>query len=142
MFKKMSQIVSLCVLLASCSVMDASRLLDPTRPSYEMTAQVGKANSQEKNNIKLETNGKEYKQDAERISNDNNYTADSIKNITQGMSTLELIILIVLAGIAIPTTAQIYSGIKAVIGDIWKGLIIRPLKDIFSLFKRSENGKI
>lgn len=132
----MAQIVSLCVLLASCSVMDASRLLDPSKPTYDVTAQVGKTNNQEKNNIKLETNGKEYKQDAERISNDHNYTADSIKNITQGMSTFELLILVVLAGVAIPTTAQIYSGIKVVIGDIWTGLIIRPLKDIFSIFRK------
>lgn len=138
MFKKMAQIVSLCVLLASCSVMDAARILDPTKPSYDVTAQVGKTNNQEKNNIKLETNGKEYKQDAEQISNDNNYTADSIKNITQGMSTFELFILIVLAGVAIPTTAQIYSGIKVVIGDIWTGLIIKPLKDIFSIFRKEQ----
>lgn len=138
MFKKMAQIVSLCVLLASCSVMDASRLLDPSKPTYDVTAQVGKTNNQEKNNIKLETNGKEYKQDAERISNDQNYTADSIKNITQGMSTFELLILVVLAGVAIPTTAQIYSGIKVVIGDIWTGLIIKPLKDIFSILRKEQ----
>lgn len=128
------QIVSLCLVMASCSILDAGRLLNPDKPSLEVNAQVGKSNSQEKSTIKIQT-GQDLKQDAEKITNDSNYAAERIENITQGMSTFELILMIVLAGLAIPNYSDVLRGVKEIIVDVYKGCKV-VITDLFSIITK------
>lgn len=114
--------------LSSCASLNPLDVLKPDKPSLEVTAQVGKTNQQEKNNIKIEDRKTEVKQDADSISNDTNYTADKIENITQGMSKLELLLFALLAGWAIPTPSKTFEFIKRVISDTLDILIVTPFK--------------
>lgn len=132
--KKTLQIASLCLVLASCSVLDAGRLLTPDKPSLEVSAQIGKSNSQEKSTIKIQT-GQDLKQDAEKITNDSNYVAERIENITQGMSGFELMAMIILAGLAIPTAGGVALGFKVVVVEAYKGLKV-VLGDIASVITK------
>lgn len=124
----------LCLSVASCASLNPLSILNPDKPSLEVSAQVGKTNEQEKNNIKIESDKKEIKQEANKITNDSNYTAEKIENITQGMSKFELILFALLAGWAIPTPSfsAMYKGIKLVISDIYTAAIVAPLKGIAS----------
>lgn len=124
------------LLVSSCASLNPLDVLNPNKPSLEVSAQVGKTNEQEKNNIKLETKGNELRQDADTISNDHNYNADSIQNIVQGMSTIELILLVLMAGVAIPPMRDIYKGVKVVISDTWYACVVVPFTLIASIFKR------
>jgi prepilin-type N-terminal cleavage/methylation domain-containing protein len=127
---------SLLFVLASCASLNPLDILNPDKPSLEVSAQVGKTNEVEKSNIKLESGKQEIKQEAEKITNDNNYTAESMENIVQGMSLVELLIVIVLAGIAIPSIDKVYKGIKVVISDVWSTVAVTPARAIFSIFKK------
>jgi len=127
---------SLLFVLASCASLNPLDILNPDKPSLEVSAQVGKTNEVEKSNIKLESGKQEIKQEAEKITNDNNYTAESMENIVQGMSLVELLIVIVLAGIAIPSIDKVYKGIKVVISDVWSAVVVTPARAIFSIFKK------
>jgi prepilin-type N-terminal cleavage/methylation domain-containing protein len=126
---------SLLFVLASCASLNPFDMLNPDKPSLEVSAQVGKTNEIERSNIKLESGKQEIKQEAEKITNDNNYTAESMENIVQGMSLVELLIVIVLAGIAIPSIDKVYKGIKVVISDVWSAVAVTPARAIFSIFK-------
>lgn len=122
--------------LTSCSVMDAARILDPNKPSLEVSAQVGKTNNQEKSTVKVES-GDKVQQDAESISNDNHYVAETIENVTKSMSAFELVCLVLFAGLAIPSAGQLYTAFKTVVGDFFSAFLIKPIKTVFGLFKGS-----
>lgn len=117
-------------LLTSCASFNPLDVLNPEKPSLEVNAQVGKTNEQEKNNIKVEDSKTEVKQEADSITNDTNYTAEKIENITQGMSKLELIMFALLAGWAIPSPAKTVGFTKRVISDTVNVLIVTPIKAI------------
>lgn len=129
MFKRLTAL-SLLFLIASCASLDPLDVLNPTKPSLEVNAQVGKTNEQEKSNIKVEEGKTEVKQEADSISNDKNYNADKIENIVQGMSKFELALFTLLAGIAIPSYKVLYGGIKTIISDTFNNVIVYPIKGI------------
>lgn len=118
------------LLITSCASLNPLDVLNPAKPSLEVNAQVGKTNEQEKNNIKLESGKQDVRQEAEKISNDNNYTAEKIENVVQGMSKFELIVFALLAGIAIPTYTTMYKALKIIIGDVYNAVIVTPLKSL------------
>lgn len=121
-------LLTIALLLTSCASLNPLDILSPDKPSLEVTAQVGKTNEQEKNNIKVEEGKTEVKQEADSITNDTNYTADKIENITQGMSKLELLLFALLAGWAIPTPAKTFEFVKRVVSDTINILIVIPVK--------------
>lgn len=114
--------------LSSCASLNPLDVLNPNKPSLEVNAQVGKTNEQEKNNIKIEDKKTEVKQEADSITNDTNYTADKIENITQGMSKLELLLFALLAGWAIPTPTKTFEFVKRVVSDTINILVVMPVK--------------
>jgi len=116
------------LLMVSCASLNPLDILSPDKPSLEVNAQIGKTNEQEKNNIKVEEGKTEVKQEADSITNDTNYTADKIENITQGMSKLELLLFALLAGWAIPTPAKTFEFVKRVVSDTINILIVTPVK--------------
>ena len=121
-------LVATSLSLASCASLNPLDVLNPAKPSLEVNAQVGKANEQEKNNIKAEEGKTEVKQEADSITNDTNYTADKIENITQGMSKLELLLFALLAGWAIPAPAKTFEFTKRVVSDTINIIIVTPVK--------------
>lgn len=123
-------------LTSSCASLNPLSILNPAKPSLEVSAQVGKTNEQEKNNIKLESGTNEVRQEADTISNDNNYNADNIQNVIQGMTLTEFIIVVFLAGVALPNWKDMYTGVKVVIGDVWGAVVATPVKAIYSLFRK------
>ncbi len=125
---KLLPILPFLFLLSSCASLNPLDVLNPNKPSLEVNAQVGKTNEQEKNNIKLESGKQDIKQEAEKITNDNNYTADKIENITQGMSIVELLLFTFLAGWAIPTPAETFRFAKRAVSDTVNMLIVMPVK--------------
>ena len=127
---RLVSIIFFSLILSSCASLNPLDVLNPNKPSLEVNAQVGKTNEQEKNNIKLESGKQETKQEAEKITNDNNYTADKIENVVQGMSKFELIVFAMLAGIAIPTYTTMYKALKIIIGDVYNAVIVTPLKSL------------
>ena len=138
----------LCFSVISCASLNPLDILNPDKPSLEVNAQVGKTNEQEKNNIKVESGKQEIKQEADKISNDHNYKADTIENITQQFSKEVLYLVLALIGIviflggwAIPPPKEClvaietllkktYLGIKFVISDILFTFILTPIKAI------------
>ena len=123
-------LVAIILLTSSCASLNPLDILNPSKPSLEVNAQVGKTNEQEKNNIKLESGTKEVKQEADTISNDQNYVADKIENITQGMSKWELALYTLLAGFAIPNIGVFYKGLKVIIADTYNAIVVTPLKGV------------
>ncbi len=129
-------VVLMVLLTTSCASLNPLDVLNPNKPSLEVNTQLGKTNESESNNIKVETGKQEYKQEAEKISNDRNYNADKIENIVQGMSLVEFVIVVLLAGIAIPKASEVYRGVKVVVSDVWGAVVLAPIKAIGSLFGR------
>jgi len=127
---KVFPVIVALFLLTSCASLNPLDVLNPAKPSLEVNAQVGKTNEQEKNNIKVEGGKTEVKQEAEAITNDTNYTADKIENITQGMSKLELLLFALLAGWAIPTPAKTFEFVKRVASDTINMIIVTPVKGL------------
>lgn len=124
------KVIPFMLLITSCASLNPLDVLNPAKPSLEVSAQVGKTNEQEKNNIKVEDGKTEVKQEADSISNDKNYNADKIENIVQGMSKFELALFTLLAGIAIPSYKVLYDGIKTIISDTFNNVIVYPIKGI------------
>lgn len=122
------KVIPFTLLITSCASLNPLDVLNPTKPSLEVNAQVGETNKQEKNNIKVEERKTEVKQEADSITNDTNYTADKIENITQGMSKLELLLFALLAGWAIPTPAKTFEFVKRVVSDTVNIIIVTPVK--------------
>lgn len=130
MNKSITTAIIVSLLLTACASINPLDIINPDKPSLEISAQVGKTNNSEKNNIKLDS-GKNIKQDAEMISNDHNYAADKIENVTQGMSKFELILFSIMAGFAIsPSSVKVlYNAVGVVIKDTYK-LILTPFKGL------------
>lgn len=120
----------LCFSVISCASLNPLDILNPDKPSLEVNAQVGKTNEQEKNNIKVESGKQEIKQEADKISNDHNYTAETIENITQNLPIEYLVIMLFLAGWIIPTPKETFSIGKRIVVDVFDALIITPIKAI------------
>lgn len=129
-------VMLLGLLTGSCASLNPLDIINPDKPSLEVNAQVGKNNEQEKSNIKVESGKKEVRQEAERISNDKIYAADKIENVIQGMSLIEFLIVLCLAGVALPNWKDLYIGVKTVIGDVWGAVVVTPAKAVYSLFRR------
>ena len=129
----------LAITLTSCSALDAIDILNPAKPSIEVNAQVGKTNELEKSNIKAESGKTEIRQDADEISNDTSYSADTIKQITQNVPIEYLLIVVLLAGWAIPSPKESYQSGKRVVSDIWQGLVVEPIKGIGGFILRVLN---
>jgi hypothetical protein len=114
----------------SCAALDPLSILKPDKPSLELNANVGKNVEQEKNNIKLEQGNKEVKQEAEVISNDTSYTAEKIETINQDIPMEYMILLVFVAGWAIPDIKQTFKGLEYVIEKTLHSFLVRPFKGI------------
>lgn len=127
--------VLLIILLAisGCSSINPLSLLNPSKPSIEANVNMGKNVEQEKSNVKLETGTKNVKQDAETISNDTKYKADSIKQITQNIPPYIIYIVIALSGLAIDGKGFILS-FKSDLAGICKF----PFNFILRFFNKQE----
>lgn len=101
---------------------------------------MGKNVDQEKSNIKLEQGTKETRQEAENISNDVAYKADEIKNITQNIPMEYMLLMIFMAGWAIPDYGKTYRGIKIVSSDVFNAVIKDPLKGIGGFILKLRRG--
>ncbi len=101
---KLLTVLGLCVILSSCSALDAMDVLKPSQ-GIETNVALGKNVETEKNNIKLESGGKSVKQEAEVISNDTKYEAGTIKNITQNIPIEYLVLFGLVAGFIIDIAA-------------------------------------
>jgi len=121
-------ILVLC--LSGCAALNP---LDSFKPKPQINAQVGKENQQEISTAKVETGTTNQK--AETISNDTNQNADEIVNIVKNLDTQTLILIIVLAGAALPSFKEMYSAGKIVIGDVYNGLCV-PIKGIGNFILR------
>ena len=93
-----------------------------SKPSVDISANVGKNVEQEKNNIKLEQGTTNTKQEAEKISNDTSYKADVVNQIANELTWWQLVAIIVLAGVALPSWRELGVGIKAILVESYKGL--------------------
>lgn len=130
--KTLSKTFSFVIMLlfvSSCASLNPLSVLQPD-PKLEVNANVGKNVEQEKNQVKVEAGNSETKQEAEKITNDNNYTADKIENITQNIPLEYMLILALFAGWAVPTPKECYFGVKAVVGDILTTFIVTPIKGV------------
>lgn len=113
------------LVLSGCASMNP---LSVFTPKPQVNAQVGKENQQEVNTAKIESGTTNQK--AEKISNDQNQQADKIVNIVKDLDTTTLIILVVLAGAALPSFREMYNAFKAVVGDVLNCFIVVPCKAI------------
>ena len=124
------KVVPFMLLITSCASLNPLDVLNPAKPSLEVNAQVGKTNEQEKNNIKLESGKQDVRQEAEKISNDNNYTADKIENITQNIPLEYVLLIALLSGWIIPTPMETFRIAKRVVKDTLDILIISPVRGV------------
>lgn len=126
--------------MTGCALTNPLGLLSPDKPSVEVSTNIGKNVESEKNNIKLET-GDTVKQEAEEISNDTEYTADVVNQITNSLTPLQLLLLVICAGFAVPsykevangtkgTLVELYSGLKVLTTDLLSGIVVTPIKGI------------
>jgi hypothetical protein len=138
---------------SGCSSFNPLSILQPNKPAVEVNAQVGKTNEQEQNNIKLEQGKTE--QTADTISNDTSYKADVVNQIVNGLTWWQLVAIIVLAGVALPSWKELgygvkltlvegYKGVRFVLADILQLLVV-PVKGVrdflLSLFGKSSTIK-
>jgi hypothetical protein len=98
-------------------------LLTPDKPSIELNANVGKNVEQDKSVIKIES-GQTTKQEAEAISNDTAYNADTIQQVTEHIPPWILGLLILFAGWVIPDPSKCVVGVKSILSNIF----VVPLK--------------
>lgn len=110
--------------IGGCSLTPFNPFAD--EPKLEVNAAVGKSVKQEKAQLKVEQGG----QEAETISNDTKQMADTISNVTQNIPVEYLLILVLMAGWAIPDPGKCLSA-----------LIVTPCRGvadfILKLFGRS-----
>jgi hypothetical protein len=100
-------------------------LLTPDKPSIELNANVGKNVEQDKSVIKIES-GQTTKQEAETISNDTSYKAETVQQITEHIPPWILGLLILFAGWVIPDPSKCVIGVKSVLHDV----IVKPITGI------------
>ena len=119
--------LALIVFMPGCSSLNPLSMLTP-KPSIEVNANVGKNVNQDKNVLKVETGT--TNQTADAISNDTAYKADTINQITNSLTPLELLIIVIMAGAALPSFKEMYIGLKVVIADVLKTFIVTPITAI------------
>ena len=113
--------------ISGCSLTPFNPFAD--EPKLEVNAAVGKNVKQEKSKIKVEQGG----QEAETISNDTKQMADTISNVTQNIPVEYLLILVLMAGWAIPDPGKCLTALVAT--------PCRGVADfILKLFGRSVDG--
>lgn len=114
------------------------------KPSIEVNANIGKNVNQDKSMIKVETGTSN--QTADQISNDTAYKADTINQITNSLTPLELLIIVIMAGAALPSFKEMYVGLKVVTGDILRTAVVYPCtaisKFVLVLFGRDGKHRI
>lgn len=135
---KLLTVLGLCVILSSCSALDAMDVLKPSQ-GIETNVALGKNVETEKNNIKLESGGKSVKQEAEVISNDTKYEAGTIKNITQNIPIEYLVLFGLVAGWAVPSPSECYRGSKVIVSDLYTNLVAAPFKGMASFILKLFN---
>lgn len=123
-------------LIQGCSTLNPLKILND-KPSIEVSAQVAKNAEQEKSLIKLESGNTEQKADS--ISNDTAYQAEVFNQITNSLTALQLGIICLLAGWAIPDPIRCYSAFKYVVVDVFKG-VSYPFKALANFILEVING--
>ena len=120
-----------CFTLQGCALTNPLDMFSE-KPKIETNVALGKNVQTEKNHLKLEqgtTNSKQEAKDGGKIEN-GKQQADVIKNITQNVPLEYLAFMILLAGWAIPSPKETYSGLKVLTGEIVSGIVISPIKGI------------
>lgn len=120
-------LLAVTLFISGCSLTPFNPFAD--EPKLEVNAAAGKNVKQEKAKIKVEQGG----QEAETISNDTKQMADTISNVTQNIPVEYLLILVLMAGWAIPDPGKCLSA-----------LVVTPCRGvadfILKLFGRSVDG--
>lgn len=116
------------ITFSGCSLTDFVK----PKPSVEANAQVGKENHQknEDNQFKIESGTTEQKANA--ISNDTSYKADVVNQITSNLNWWQMVLIVVLAGVALPSWKELGAGFKYSVIEIYKGVRFMMI-DLFSL---------
>ncbi len=126
---------SIWAALLVCFTLEGCALTNPLdmfseKPKIETNVALGKNVQTEKNHLKLEqgtANSKQEAKDGGKIEN-GNQQADMIKNITQNIPVEYLLIMVLIAGWAIPNPSQCYTSIKVIVSDIFTHALKLPLK--------------
>ena len=145
MINKLFTIIVVCLSLQGCALTNPLDFFKDDKPKIETNVQLGKTNNHEQNKLKLEngntTNNQEAKdggiiknggqevQSGGKLEN-GKQEADVIKNITQNVPLEYLAFMILLAGWAIPSPKETYSGLKVLTGEVVNGILVSPVKGI------------
>ena len=98
------------------------------KPSVEVNANIGENVKQEKSTLKLEQGKTE--QTADEISNDTKYEADVINQITENVPIEYLLIMVLLAGWAVPAPKECYNSAKWLVVDVFQTIVVVPIKGV------------
>lgn len=112
--------ISMMLFMVGCASLNPLDIIKE-KPGIEVNAAVGKNVEQEKSLVKMDS-GKDIKQEAETISNDTKYKADTIEQITNQMPPWMFFVVIFLAGWAIPDPKVCFGATKNVICEITVGV--------------------
>lgn len=119
--KRLAIVFALLLTLGGCAATDIIGMFTPGKPSIEANANVGKNVEQDKSVVKMENGNTTNKQEAESISNDTKYEAQTIQQITNQLPPWMFGLVILLAGWAIPTPKECFAMLKGVIGSVFTG---------------------
>lgn len=140
--------IVMCFTLQGCVLTNPMDWISDDKPKIETNVQLGKTNNHEQNTGKVEngntTNNQEAKdggviknggqevQSGGKLENGKQEAQDGgvIKNITQNIPIEYLLIVVLLAGWAIPSPKETYNGVKVVIGEVFNGIIVSPLRGL------------
>lgn len=119
--KRLAFAFVLLLTLGGCTATDVIGMFTPGKPSVEVNANVGKNVEQDKSVVKVESGNTTNKQEAESISNDTQYQAQTIQQITNQLPPWMFALVILLAGWAIPTPKECFAMLKGVICSVFTG---------------------
>ena len=103
-------ILALVLTLTGCSALSGiAGMMGGGKPSVEVNAKVGKNVKQDKSMVKVETGT--TNQNADTISNDTSYQADTVNQITNNLTPLQLLLMLICAGAALPSFRDMYLGL-------------------------------
>ena len=120
--KKMITSLFVVIMLCSCGMTPMDLLSE--KPSLEVNAQIAKNAELDKSVIKVESGKTE--QNADEISNDTSYTADTVTQITEHIPPWIIGVLMLFAGWLIPDPKQCVTGMNNALRQI----IVEPIKGI------------
>lgn len=132
----------LLLLLTSCASLNPLSVLED-KPKIETNLNVGENVSQEQNKVKSEVGNTISTQEAEKITNDTNTNiqAQQVQTFIQQLTWWQQALLVILAGAALPSFKEMYSGIKIVVADACSAFVVTPVKGvanfILTLFGRN-----